>query len=77
MRASSRLSSVASSGIVIGIVFGYAVISRLGSLGLTFEVPWGQLIVFLVVAGLVGVLAAVLPARRASRIDILDAIHYE
>jgi len=33
--------------------------------------------VFLILAILVGVLAAILPARRAARIEILDAIHYE
>jgi putative ABC transport system permease protein len=47
------------------------------SQGITFSIPWVQLVDFLVVAALVGVVAAVLPARRASRISILEAIHYE
>jgi putative ABC transport system permease protein len=51
--------------------------SRLASQGITFSVPWSQLVVFLVVAAFVGVIAAVLPARRAARVNILDAIHYE
>ena len=36
-----------------------------------------QLVVFLILAVIVGVIAAILPARRAARIDILEAIHYE
>jgi putative ABC transport system permease protein len=40
-------------------------------------VPWLQLVVFLVVAFIAGVLAAVLPARRAARLDPLDALHHE
>jgi len=46
-------------------------------MGIKFAVPWVQLVVFLVVSMVVGVLAAILPARRAARIDILEAIHYE
>jgi putative ABC transport system permease protein len=37
-------------------------------------VPLGQLVVFLVLSMLVGVLAAVFPARRAARLDVLRAI---
>jgi putative ABC transport system permease protein len=40
-------------------------------------VPSGQLVVFLVTAGLVGVVAAIWPARRAARLDVLRAIAYE
>ena len=39
--------------------------------------PFGSLIVLLVLAGIAGVLAAIPPARRASRIDVLEAIAYE
>jgi len=64
-------------GTVLGVLFAYVVTSRLASQGITFAVPWGQLVAFLIIAAIVGVVAAVLPARRASRIDILEAIHYE
>jgi putative ABC transport system permease protein len=37
-------------------------------------VPWGQLAIFLVLAVVIGVLAAVLPARRAATLDVLTAI---
>ena len=39
--------------------------------------PWGTLVIFLVLAVLAGVLAATLPARRAARLNVLDALHYE
>ena len=83
MRRIVRYESVITSviggilGCVLGVLFAYVVTSRLASQGITFSVPWAQLVVFLILAGIVGVVAAVLPARRASRIDILDAIHYE
>jgi putative ABC transport system permease protein len=83
MRRIVRYESVITSviggvlGTVLGVVFAYVVISRLASQGITFSVPWSQLVAFLVVAALVGIFAAVLPARRAARIDILEAIHYE
>ena len=64
-------------GTVVGIVFAYAVTTRFADQGFSFSVPFGQLGIFLVVAMIVGVLAAVLPARRAARVDILEAIHYE
>jgi putative ABC transport system permease protein len=45
--------------------------------GLTFQVPWGTLILCLIVAAIVGVLAGVWPAWRASRLRVLDALSYE
>ena len=38
------------------------------------SIPWTELVVFVVLAGLVGVLAAVFPARRAARMGVLRAI---
>ena len=42
-----------------------------------FAVPWGTLVVCLIVAAIVGVLAGVWPAWRASRLRVLDALSYE
>jgi putative ABC transport system permease protein len=65
-------------GLVIGSTIGFGVISSLEGNGLqTFAIPTGQLVVWLVVAALAGVLAAVGPARKASRLDVLKAISYE
>ena len=42
-----------------------------------FAVPYGSLAVFVGVAVLAGMLAAILPARRASRLNVLEALQYE
>jgi putative ABC transport system permease protein len=83
MRRVVRYESVITSilggvlGTILGVVFAYVVTTRLAAQGITFSVPWVQLVAFLIVAAIVGVLAAVLPARRAANLNILEAIHYE
>jgi putative ABC transport system permease protein len=68
----------ATFGVVIGVAFGWAMQQALSGLGIDrLAVPWGQLLMFLVLAALAGVLAAVWPARRAARLDVLSAIAYE
>jgi putative ABC transport system permease protein len=64
-------------GTAVGIAFAYVIVTQLGGDGLQFLVPWIQLAVFLVLAVVVGVVAAVLPARRAANTRILEAIQYE
>jgi putative ABC transport system permease protein len=64
-------------GTLVGVAMGYTIITQLGGDGLTFSLPWMQLGVFLVLAVVVGVVAAVLPARRAAGVRILEAIQYE
>ncbi|QNN53816.1 ABC transporter permease [Nocardioides mesophilus] len=65
-------------GVGMGIVFGVALMSSLRDDGLeVLVVPGWQLLLYVVAAGLVGVLAAVLPARRAARLDVLQAIATE
>ncbi|HMA28049.1 MAG: hypothetical protein ACM33U_12495 [Solirubrobacterales bacterium] len=44
---------------------------------LVFRVPVGQLIIFFILAVMVGIVGAVLPARHSSRIAVLEAVHYE
>jgi len=83
MRRIVRYESVITSviggllGTAVGVAFAYAVTTRYADQGFAFAVPFAQLGVFLAVAVAVGVLAAVLPARRAARIDVLEAIHHE
>jgi putative ABC transport system permease protein len=83
LRRMVRYESVITSaiggvlGIAVGVVFTYVVTTRSAQDGFVFSVPYLQLVVFLLVAVMVGVAAAVLPARRAARIDILEAIHHE
>ena len=63
-------------GLAVGVGLGSAVVLAVGQ-GLRLTFPVGQLLVYLVVAGLGGVVAAIIPARRGARLDILDAISYE
>lgn len=62
-------------GVLLGLVFGFAVVRSLDSQGLSaLRIPFGQLVAYVAVAGVAGVLAGVLPARRAARLDVLHAI---
>jgi putative ABC transport system permease protein len=62
-------------GLGLGLVLGVALVTALEEEGITtLAVPGGQLAVYVVLAALAGVVAAVLPARRAARLDVLDAI---
>ncbi|MDA0139122.1 ABC transporter permease, partial [Solirubrobacter deserti] len=67
----------ATLGIAAGLVLAVVVVELLGEYGLSFTVPVGSLLVVAVIAGLAGMLAATMPARRASRIDVLKALAYE
>jgi putative ABC transport system permease protein len=64
-------------GLVIGVVFAALIAVPLKSEGFTLSYPVGTLIGILVLAALAGVLAAILPARRASRLDVLESLQYE
>ncbi|KPM55876.1 hypothetical protein ACG83_11595 [Frankia sp. R43] len=62
-------------GVVVGSFFGWALTGALESQGVsTFAYPVGTIIAVMIVGALLGVLAAVFPARRAARMDILRAI---
>jgi putative ABC transport system permease protein len=64
-------------GTVVGLVFAYLVTQSLGDLGLGFSIPGGQLVVFLLLAVAVGIVAAVVPARRGARLQVLEAMRAE
>jgi putative ABC transport system permease protein len=65
-------------GLVVGAAFGVALQQALVNQGVTeLSFPFGQLLAYLVVAALAGVVAAWLPARRASRLNVLAAIAAE
>ncbi len=65
-------------GVVIGTGLGYALSSSLKQQGITdIVVPYSSLVVFLVIAALLGLGAASWPARRAAKLDVLAAIAAE
>jgi putative ABC transport system permease protein len=69
VRSTIRLESV------IGIIFGWALVTALADQGITsFAIPWSQLVIIVIIAILAGVGAALYPARRAARLDVLQAI---
>ena len=84
LRTMLRLESVAIAvlgavlGIVLGLAFAVALQRSLVDDGIdVLAVPWGQLALFIGVAAVVGVLAALWPGRRAARLDVLRAIAAE
>lgn len=65
-------------GLAVGVLFGFAVVNALADEGIgAVVIPFGQLLTYVVLAGVAGVIAAVFPARRAARLDVLAAISYE
>ena len=66
----------ASIGIVLGVVFGWAAGASVLP-GMIFSAPMDQIAVFIAVAVVAGLVAAVLPARRAARTSITGALASE
>lgn len=66
-------------GVVSGLVIGLAWIAGLGDLmpGIAFHFPVGATVIVAIVSVALGSLAAVLPARRAARVDVIRALTYE
>jgi putative ABC transport system permease protein len=64
-------------GMALGVVFAALIAQPLKDEGFTLSYPIGSLAVLLVLAAFAGVLAAILPARRASRLDVLQSLQYE
>jgi putative ABC transport system permease protein len=64
-------------GLVLGIVFAALIAQPLKQEGFTLSFPIPTLIGILVLAALAGVVAAIIPARRASRLDVLESLQYE
>ncbi|MFM8944469.1 MAG: ABC transporter permease, partial [Actinomycetota bacterium] len=80
IRAESVIIAILGAilGIGIGVFFGWALQRALEPEGVTIlRIPVGQLAGYVVAAAVAGVLAAVLPARRAANLDVLEAISYE
>jgi putative ABC transport system permease protein len=65
-------------GIGVGVGLGAAMVRALRDQGFSnFALPWGLMIAYVLAGAVVGVLAAVLPAIRVARLNVLNAIAYE
>jgi putative ABC transport system permease protein len=65
-------------GLAVGLLGGWGFITALSDEGFTeFRIPYGQVIAVVLIAAAAGIVAALLPAWRASRMNVLDAIHTE
>jgi putative ABC transport system permease protein len=67
----------AALGLPLGILLAASVTHAVGKYGVAFAFPVGSIVAFTVTAIVAGILAAVEPARRASRLDVLSALQYE
>ncbi|MFL6287514.1 MAG: ABC transporter permease [Actinomycetes bacterium] len=65
-------------GLVLGLIFGVALQKTLEAFGVNIlGIPWMQMVFYLIIAMIVGALAALWPARRAAKLDVLQAITTE
>jgi putative ABC transport system permease protein len=67
----------AALGLALGIAFAALISRPLADEGFQFSLPVVTLIVVALLAGLAGVIAAIPPARRAARVDVLRAVTTE
>ncbi len=79
VRYESVITSImgAALGCVLGVLLAAVIMQPLRDEGFELSIPVLSILAFMVLAALAGVLAAVLPARRASQLDVLDALAYE
>ena len=82
VRTTVRWESVITSllgavlGIILGIGLGWVIVFALKDQGLTsFKLPVGPTIVIMIMSFIVGLFAAIYPAWRATRVNILDALN--
>jgi putative ABC transport system permease protein len=67
----------AALGLPLGVFLAALVTKALSQFNVQFSPPWRDLIAFAIISMIVGVVAAVVPARRASRLNVLRALQYE
>jgi putative ABC transport system permease protein len=77
IRAESVITALMGGviGIVLGLILGGLLAARIDFI--VFALPWTQVIIFAVAAIIVGLVAAIFPARRAGKLNVLEALQYE
>lgn len=64
-------------GAALGLLLAIVAVTALEDEGFVLSIPYPLLVVLLMLAGVAGVAAAIAPARRASRINVMEALQYE
>jgi putative ABC transport system permease protein len=64
-------------GIVVGVFLAILTTQALSDQGIVLTIPWNTIGIFVLATILAGMLAAILPARRAARLNVLEALQYE
>ena len=66
-------------GIISGLLMGAVLVAAMGDMGfkMSYFFPWNGIVATIVIGLVFGVLAAIIPARQASRMEIIRALHYE
>jgi putative ABC transport system permease protein len=79
IRWESVITSVIGAilGLALGIVFALLITKGLASQNLEYTIPVTQLLIWVLFAIIFGIVAAAFPARRAARLDVLQAVAYE
>jgi ABC-type antimicrobial peptide transport system permease subunit len=81
VRRMIRYEAIVTSlvGAALGIPLGIGLAALVGQAidFFAFTIPWGSIVVFVIGSVVVGLLAAIFPARRASRLNVLNALQYE
>lgn len=77
IRHESVVTALIGAALGIPLGAGLAALFDRAIGGIPFTVPWRTVGLFVVAAAVVGLLAAIFPARRAARLNVLDALHYE
>jgi putative ABC transport system permease protein len=64
-------------GLPLGVLLAAIATRAMRGADIAFSLPVVALVGLTAVAVVAGIVAAALPARRASRLNVLDALHYE
>ena len=67
MKLTRSAAALGAAALLAGAAIKYA----------AFTIPVGTLVVFVIAAIIAGILAAIFPARRAARLNVLEALQYE